>query len=68
MKLQEWTTLNDVKPAQLAGLLGTSYPAAYRYMHEGRIPEYNVLLKIYEITDGAVTPNDFILPVKRGRK
>ena len=68
MKLSDWTQLNDIKPAQLAAMLGTSYPAAYRYMHEGRVPEYGVMLKIYELTDGGVTPNDFILPTKGKRK
>jgi transcriptional regulator with XRE-family HTH domain len=74
MKLNEWTSSNNVKPRQLAAMLGLTYAAAHRYINGKRLPEPDVMKRIAEITANSVTPNDFILtsneprPTKPRRK
>jgi hypothetical protein len=43
----------------LAEKLGVSYPSAYRYIYQCRLPDQKHIIAIYILTRGAVQPNDF---------
>lgn len=58
MKLSEWRKAKDLKPVDVAALIGCTTVALGRY-ERGRVPEPGKLQKIIEVTGGAVTANDF---------
>lgn len=47
--------------ADLGGLVGLSQSTISRIEAGKQIPDRDVMRKIFEITDGTVTPNDFVL-------
>jgi len=53
--------LNDksMSVAEFAALLGVRVQAVYRYVNETRLPNRSVMLRIMEVTEGAVTADDF---------
>lgn len=59
MKLSAWLSEKKKKPMWLADKLGVSTVSARRYCNGERRPEYEVMLAIYQLTGGRVTPNDF---------
>lgn len=61
MTLQEYIDRHELKQNEFAMLLGVKPQLVSRYLR-GRVPETDILRRIAEVTDGQVTPNDFILP------
>lgn len=60
MKLSAYLKENNLTPQDFAPLIGVQWPAIYRYMSGKRVPTKPVLQKIFDVTKGAVTPNDII--------
>jgi transcriptional regulator with XRE-family HTH domain len=58
MKLAEWRKAKNLKLSDAADLVGVTAVAFGRY-ERGRVPDPGRLQKIIEVTDGAVTANDF---------
>ena len=50
-----------ITQGQLARDLGCTQTAVSRYLSGERIPRPSVMLLIYKVSDGAVTPNDLVL-------
>lgn len=64
MKLQNYLALNAVKQKDFAARIGENQTCVNRYCLGQRIPRPDVMRKIFDATNGAVTPNDFFdLPV-----
>ncbi len=60
MRLDDWCALSNVTPAQLQRKLGLqSRVSTYRYLRNERTPAPDVMRRIYDVTNGLVTPNDF---------
>ena len=59
MKLAEFLADRIIKPADFGGQIGVSYEAVRRYCTGERIPDREVMARIFSATDGAVTANDF---------
>lgn len=59
MKLELWMNVNRVKPSEAAKLLGISHIHIYKYIYARAIPKPAIMLKIFIVTLGAVSPNDF---------
>ena len=60
MKLSSYLDINDISDAGFARQLGVSRQAVQRYRTADRRPAEEIILKIYLVTKGAVTPNDFM--------
>lgn len=56
--LEAWRRANDMTLDQLGAALGVTPEAAGRYCR-GRIPRPAIMEKVYQVTGGAVQPNDF---------
>lgn len=64
MKLNEFLALNAVKQKDFAARIDERATAINKYCLGQRIPRIDVMRKIFDATNGAVTPNDFFdLPV-----
>lgn len=63
MKLHEYMAREGVSDGEFASLIGKTRMAVFRYRTERRTPTPDVMAKIAEVTNGAVTPNDFVLSV-----
>jgi|14BtaG_2_1085337.scaffolds.fasta_scaffold115749_2 predicted transcriptional regulator len=61
MPLEEWMALTATTQGQLARHLGICQTAVSRYLSGQRIPRPSVMLDIYEVSDGDVSPNDLVL-------
>lgn len=59
MTLQDYLTKSGTKRSELARALGVSAVSIHRYLKLGAIPPAPTMLKIFEVTDGQVAPNDF---------
>lgn len=59
MKLSTWMNLNDLKPNAVAKLFKVPHANVYKYLYEKAIPRRSIMKRIYEITLGLVTANDF---------
>jgi predicted transcriptional regulator len=59
MKLDSYLSENGFTCGQFARLIGVTPQAVDRYVKGQRIPNEEVMPKIYEMTNGEVTPNDF---------
>ena len=59
MLLREYLALRGLPIPILADLLGVSVQAVHRYVNGERLPRPDVMVKIAEVTGGAVKPNDF---------
>lgn len=60
MKLSEYMKTHKLSDADMASLIGCSEGAVKKWRYDERTPRRNQLLRICAITDGAVTPNDFL--------
>jgi transcriptional regulator with XRE-family HTH domain len=60
MKLADYLAAHDLSQAEFARSLGISQVAVSRYAGGRRMPRRDHLLKIREITDGAVMADDFL--------
>ena len=59
IKLRQWREANNLSMEEVAERLGVSgRMTIYRY-ERGRVPEPDTLQKIIEITEGAVTADDW---------
>lgn len=64
MKLIEFLALKAVKQNEFAAHIGEKTSRVNKYCLGQRIPRPDVMRKIFDATNGAVTPNDFFdLPV-----
>lgn len=64
MKLKRYLALNAVKQKDFAARIGEKPARICLYCLGQRIPRPDVMRKIFDATNGAVTPNDFFdLPV-----
>ena len=61
MRLEQWLTETGTTQGKLARELEITQTAISRYISGARIPRAEHMVEIYEITDGVVTPNDFVL-------
>lgn len=59
MKLAEYLETNDLSDAAFARAIGVERQAVGRYKNGERFPEKPILLKIFEVTNGQVSANDF---------
>lgn len=62
MKLRAWHIKTKTSIPAIGESLKVSERSVYRYMDEndGRMPEKNVLVRLWELTGGKVTANDFV--------
>lgn len=60
MKLIEYMKKYGINHQQFAESIGVQSVAIYRYLSGIRTPNKKILLKIYNITNGKVTPNDIL--------
>jgi predicted transcriptional regulator len=61
MPLEEWMALTATSQTQLARHLGITQTAISRYLSGQRVPRPAVMLLIYDVSDGAVSPDDLVL-------
>lgn len=61
MKLQEYLDRNNKKVSDLAGDLNLRHTVVLRWVRGKRYPRPESMQKIFEYTNGAVTPNDFLI-------
>ncbi len=59
MKLSGWRNQERMTQVELAQLIGISVMQLYRIERGINRPSPRVMQRIVEVTDGAVTPNDF---------
>ena len=67
MKLERWIEANGHDEAAFAVLIGTTEMAVRRYCRGDRIPAKEQMQRIWQATNGDVTPNDFYGLDARGR-
>ena len=61
MKLKYYLRIRKISNKTFANLLNISPVSLSRYINNYRFPEKEILIKIYNLTEGLVTPNDFYL-------
>jgi len=61
MRLKDYLIFKKIKNKTFANLLKISPVSLSRYLNGDRFPEKEILIKIYNLTEGLVTPNDFCL-------
>ena len=61
MHLKEYLKLNQITNKQFSKLLGITPVSLSRYINGERIPEKEIVLKIFDKTYGCVSPNDFYI-------
>ena len=59
MNLKQYLKLQKISNNSFSKLLGISPVSLSRYINGERFPEKNILINIYNHTEGFVTPNDF---------
>lgn len=60
MKLKQWLTDNSVTALEMGRRIGLEEPnSIYRWLRGDMKPSDAFMLKIVEVTEGAVMPNDF---------
>jgi len=62
MKLTDYLAGHNISDADFAASIGVSRQSVHRYKTGDRAPEWPVLAKIRDATDGAVTADDFLAP------
>jgi transcriptional regulator with XRE-family HTH domain len=60
MTFSDWMSLTGKTDAEVAKHLGVDRVSVTRYRLGSRIPDWDVMPRIVELTRGAVTPNDFM--------
>lgn len=60
MKLSEWLTENRVSRAEFARQVGVSGAAITQWCDGSIYPSREMAERIVEVTNGSVTPNDFL--------
>lgn len=59
MKLRDWLALKGHSQEEFAKLIEVTQQAVATYVLETSIPRKPTMLRIVEVTAGAVTPTDF---------
>ena len=59
MKLKDYLKFRKITNKTFANFLSISPVSLSRYLNGDRFPEKEILIKIYNLTEGLVTPNDF---------
>ena len=59
MQLKEWLRRNNVPMHVFVRMIGAPKSSVYKYLYEDVIPRKDVMLRIYYVTCGAVSANDF---------
>lgn len=62
MTLSEWLRSQNMSHEEFAERIGRDRSAVTRYVNGTRMPRREVLEQIADVTDGAVTANDFVEP------
>ena len=62
MRLGDYLATNKISATEFASRIDATQAAVSRYVTGKRIPEPAIMAKIVQVTDGAVTPNDFYAP------
>ncbi len=60
MTITEFLAQSETSDAALAEAIGVSRQSLHRYKTGERRPEWDVLERLAKVTNGNVTPNDFI--------
>lgn len=69
MKLMAYLGEHAIPDSAFAEQIGVTRQTLWRYKSGERRPEWDVLERISRITDGAVTPNDFLdAPLQGGQR
>jgi hypothetical protein len=63
LKLDQFLAEKDMSRADFAKAIGVSEVSVTRYIGGTRLPQPAIMARIAVVTDGAVTPNDFLLAV-----
>ena len=66
MKLSEWIRMNKVNKGEFAKALGIARNTLHLYERGLRQPPLDVAIRIKELTNGEVTPEDLV--IKKPRK
>ena len=61
MKLQDYLRFRRIKNKTFAKFLNISPVSLSRYISGERFPEKKILIKIHNLSEGLVSPNDFCL-------
>ncbi len=59
MKLKEYRNEHNITQPQMAEKIGVSLIMITRYENKKRTPSAKIIKKIYDVTCGKVTPNDW---------
>ncbi|WP_341750218.1 hypothetical protein [Candidatus Tisiphia endosymbiont of Sialis lutaria] len=59
MRLEIWMQWNKRSSGEVAKLFNVSQAHIHKYLYEDTIPKRKIMMNIFKITQGAVTPNDF---------
>ncbi len=59
MRFAEYLATHNHSDAEFAALIGVTRQAVHRYKTGERVPDQAIMASIFEVTGGAVTPNDF---------
>lgn len=57
--LARYLSNNGIRQSDFAARIGCTQPAVARYVNGLRIPDRDTMQRIFDATNGAVTPNDF---------
>lgn len=61
MQLKQWCAITGKSKKEIAAQIGNVSPrSVFRWATAERFPKPKELIKIYQITEGAVTANDFV--------
>lgn len=62
MTLSDFMATQNIRPAEMAALIGdVSASGVIKWARGERIPRPDQQRRIFDATDGKVTPNDFVL-------
>lgn len=59
MRLEVWMKWNNKSSSEVAKLFNVTQAHIHKYLYERSIPKDKIMLRIFEVTQGAVSPNDF---------
>jgi len=60
MRLDEYLNDHNISPAAFAETIGVRRMQVWRYLNAGVVPRPQVIQRIFEASEGAVTANDLL--------